>query len=56
MTQRCKYINTSTKVLNLKPIAQTRYNNNNVCNFVQSPNFNSSKFKNQSSKFSILNQ
>ena len=46
----------SSNVLNSKPIAQTRYNNNVVCNFIKSPKFTCSKFKPQSSKFAILNQ
>ena len=46
----------SSNVLNSKPIAQTRYSNNVVCNFIKSPKFTCSKFKPQSSKFATLNQ
>ena len=45
-----------SNVLNWKPFVQTRYNNNDVCKFAQSPKSTCSKFKFQSSKFDTLNQ
>ena len=44
------------KVLHSKSIEQTRYNNNDVCKFVQSPKLTCSKFKPQSWNFAALKQ
>ena len=51
-----KTLNSNSNVLNSKFIAQTRYNNNDVCKFVPSPKLTCSKLMPQSSKFGTLKQ